>query len=349
MFIDQVEILVKAGGGGNGCTSFRREKHVPRGGPNGGDGGKGGSVFLYSDSAVATLLDFANRAQWNACRGGDGMGKNMSGKNGDDLIIHVPLGTVVYDLDRKLVIKDMDLPAQTICVAHGGRGGKGNKRFATAVNQTPYIAEDGKPGGHRHLKLELKLIADIGLVGLPNAGKSTLLSRISAARPKIAPYPFTTLQPNLGIVELTDYRRFVAADIPGLIEGSHKGEGLGHDFLRHIERTRIIVHLVDVAATDGSDAIQNYHTIRQELAKYSPVLAEKTEIVVVSKMDLDADGKKLDEFQKNLGREVTAISSVTGRGLKELTELLWREIQKTQTQPPKTDSPPMTNPPHLSD
>ena len=327
MFIDEAEIFVKAGDGGNGCVSFRREKHVPRGGPDGGDGGDGGSVYIHSDESINTLLDFAGRHHWNAHRGGDGLSRSMFGKKGDDLIIDVPPGTIIYDIDKDIALKDLNGPDLTVCVAHGGRGGRGNSRFATATNQTPSTAEDGKPAQARRLKLELKLIADVGLVGLPNAGKSTLLSRISAARPKIASYPFTTLQPNLGIVELTDYRRLVIADIPGLIEGSHQGQGLGHDFLRHIERTRIIVHLVDIAAIDGSDPVENYHAIRDELTQHSPELARKPEIVVASKLDLDSDGDKFQLFNQQLGRQALAISSVTGAGLRELTELLWRELQ----------------------
>jgi len=328
MFIDQVELFVKAGDGGNGCVSFRREKYIPKGGPDGGDGGDGGSVYFQALDSVDTLLDFKGCKEWLAQRGRDGMGKNMFGKKGDDLIIPVPTGTTIYDRDHDIEIKDLSTADQMICVARGGRGGKGNKNFATSSNQTPRFAENGKPGQQRNLRLELKLIADIGLVGLPNAGKSTLLSRISAARPKIASYPFTTLQPQLGIVELSDFRRFVVADIPGLIEGSHSGLGLGHDFLRHIERTRIIVHLVDVAAIDGSDPLENYHTIRSELAQYSELLAHKPEIVVVSKMDLDPEEDKINEFQKKLGREVLAISSVTGSRLNILNEKLWREVQK---------------------
>ena len=330
MFIDEAEIFVKAGDGGNGCVSFRHEKHVPRGGPDGGDGGDGGSVYIHSDESINTLLDFAGRHHWNAQRGGDGMGRSMFGKKGDDLIIATPPGTIIYDLDKHITLKDLNSPGLTVCVAHGGRGGRGNRRFATATNQTPRTAEDGKPGQARRLRLELKLIADVGLVGLPNAGKSTLLSRISAARPKIAPYPFTTLQPYLGIVELTDYRRIVIADIPGLIEGSHQGQGLGHEFLRHIERTRIIVHLVDIAVIDGSDPVENYHAIRDELTKYSPELARKPEIVVASKLDLDPDGDKFQLFNQQLGRQAPAISSVTGAGLRELMELLWRELQNRE-------------------
>ncbi len=310
--------------------SFRREKYIPKGGPDGGCGGTGGSVYIRAEEGIDTLLDFSGRHHWKAERGKDGTGKKMDGRGGEDLYIKVPSGTIVIDTDKDVVLKDMNETGQTICVARGGRGGRGNASFATPTNQTPRFAEDGKPGQHRNLRLELKLIADVGLVGLPNAGKSTLLSRISAARPKVASYPFTTLQPNLGIVELSGFRRFVVADIPGLIEGSHKGEGLGHDFLRHIERTRLIVHLVDIAAIDGSDPVANYHSIRKELAQHSELLAEKPEIIIASKMDLDPDRKKLDAFQEGMKRDVLAISAVTGEQIKYLSEILWQEVQKVR-------------------
>ncbi|MBN1846788.1 MAG: GTPase ObgE [Sedimentisphaerales bacterium] len=331
MFIDQAEIFVKAGDGGHGCVSFRREKYIPKGGPNGGDGGRGGSVFFVAKNGIDTLLDFAGRHHWTAERGRDGSGKDMTGKSGDDLVVNVPTGTIIYDLDKEIVIKDLCRPDEPVCIARGGRGGYGNAHFASPTNQTPRQAEPGKPGQQRHLRLELKLIADVGLVGLPNAGKSTLLSRISAARPKVAAYPFTTLQPNLGIVELSDLRRFVVADIPGLIEGSHQGQGLGHDFLRHIERTRIIVHLVDIASFVGEPAA-NYHTIRRELAQYSQPLADKPEIIVASKMDLDPGGEKLKAFRGALDREVLAVSAVTGHQLSALTELLWQQVQRARNE-----------------
>ncbi|MBI9017651.1 MAG: GTPase ObgE [Phycisphaerae bacterium] len=327
MFIDQAEIHVKAGDGGNGCVSFRREAHVPRGGPDGGDGGDGGSIYLLAEEAVDTLLDFTGRPHWKAQRGFDGTSRDMHGKNGEDLIIVVPVGTIVIDTDHDLIIKDLNEPGMKICVAKGGKGGKGNQHFSTPTNQVPKSFEEGKEGRSRNLKLELKLIADIGLVGLPNAGKSTLLSRISAAKPKIASYPFTTLKPSLGIVELSGYRRVVVADIPGLIEGAAEGHGLGHDFLRHIERTRIIIHLVDIANPDGSDAVENYHSIRRELKRYSPDLASKPEILIVSKMDLDPDQVLLKDFQQRLGNKVYHISSITGQGIDAIKEVLWQEVQ----------------------
>ena len=352
MFIDEAEIYVLAGDGGHGSVSFRREKFIPRGGPDGGDGGRGGSVYLVATDKVDTLLDFAGRHHWRAGRGGNGSGANRTGKNGEDLEVQVPAGTIVYDIDRDVCLKDLTTPGQRIRVARGGRGGHGNARFATATEQAPRFAEDGKAGEERRLKLELKLIADVGLVGLPNAGKSTLLSRCSAARPKVAPYPFTTLSPNLGIVELAGFRRFVMADIPGLIEGSHLGHGLGHDFLKHIERTRILVHLVDISGFgDGADPIDNYRTIRHELEKYSPLLASKREIVVASKTDLDSEGAKVRSLEKALGRKLPAISAVTGAGVGELLELLWREVESArQEETPTIHRPtptPRPTPPHL--
>lgn len=324
MFIDQAEIIVKAGDGGNGCVSFRREKYIPKGGPDGGDGGHGGSVYLTATPGVDTLLDFAGKHHWNAPRGEDGAGKNRYGKSGEDIALQVPPGTIISDVDHGLILKDLTAPNQTVCVARGGRGGRGNARFASATNQTPRQGELGKEGENRNLKLELKLIADIGLVGLPNAGKSTLISRISAARPKIADYPFTTMKPNLGIAELSDYRRFIIADIPGLIEGSHQGHGLGIDFLKHIERTRIIAHLVDIATLDGSDAYENYRVIRNELELYSQRLAEKPEIVIATKMDLDPDHEKLRALQAKLERDVIGISSVSGYNVDSTKERLWQ-------------------------
>ena len=332
MFIDRAEIFVKAGGGGKGCVSFRRERFIPKGGPDGGDGGNGGSVFIIADDQLDTLLDFTARRHWNAESGQAGMGKKKFGKSGQDLTIHVPTGTIIQDIDLDLTIKDLNQADQTICVARGGRGGKGNSQFATSTNQSPRFAEPGKPGQSRHLRLELKLIADIGLIGLPNAGKSTLISRISAARPKVADYPFTTTKPHLGIVELSDFRRFVVADIPGLIDGSHKGMGLGHDFLRHIERTRILAHLVDISGLDGSDPAGNYHLIRRELEQYSSLLAEKPEIIIATKTDLDPTHDKLKAFRKAIDREVIGISSVTGFQINKLSEHLWRQTHQIKEQ-----------------
>jgi len=330
MFIDEARIYVKAGDGGNGCVSFRREKFVPKGGPDGGDGGKGGDVYFEAAADRDTLLDFAGKHHWRAENGKHGGGNNMFGSDGQDLVIPVPPGTLIYDEDLGLLLKDLNETGMKVRVCRGGRGGKGNRAFATSTNQAPREYEPGKPGQERNLRLELKLIADVGLVGMPNAGKSTLLSRCSAARPKIAPYPFTTLEPVLGIVELSGFRRFVMADIPGLIEGASQGAGLGHDFLRHIERTVILVHILDIMPTDGSDPVDNYRAIREELTQYSKTLAQKSEVVVVNKMDLDPDGARLADLRDRLMREVVPISAATGQGIKELTELLWQKITQVK-------------------
>jgi GTP-binding protein len=330
MFVDEAKIWIKAGDGGHGCVSFRREKFVPKGGPDGGDGGRGGSVYFEAVDNLDTLLDFAGKHHWQAQNGRPGSGSNKHGADGEDLIIKVPPGTLIYDTDLNLLLKDLKEVGMKVRVCRGGRGGKGNKAFATATNQTPRYAERAKEGQERNLRLELKLIADVGLVGKPNAGKSTLISRCSAARPKIADYPFTTLEPVLGIVELSDFRRFVMADIPGLIEGAHKGAGLGFEFLRHIERTRIIVHLLDIMPMDGSDPVENYRGIRSELEQYSRALAEKAEVVVANKIDLAPDGEIVNQIAKKLNRKIHAISAVTGAGIKELRELLWEQVKESR-------------------
>ncbi len=327
MFIDKAKIWVKAGDGGNGCMSFRREKFIPKGGPDGGNGGKGGSVYFQAVENLDTLMDFAGKHHWRARNGQPGSGNNKHGANGQDLIIKVPPGTLIYDAELELPLKDLNEIGMKVCICHGGRGGKGNKAFATSTNQTPRYAEPGKKGQERNLRLELKLIADVGIVGLPNAGKSTLIARCSAARPKIADYPFTTLEPVLGIVELSDYRRFVMADIPGLIEGSHKGAGLGIEFLKHIERTRIIVHILDIMPTVGSDPVGNYRAIRSELEQYSKKLAQKEEVIVANKIDLDPDGKIVEDLKKKLKKTVYPISAITGKRVKELTEILWQKVK----------------------
>jgi GTP-binding protein len=328
MFIDRAQIWIKAGDGGHGCVSFRREKFIPKGGPDGGDGGKGGDVYFQAVENLDTLLDFAGKHHWQARNGQPGSGNNKYGADGEDLIIKVPPGTLIYDSDLNLLLKDMNEVGLNVCVCRGGKGGKGNKAFATSTNQTPRYAEPGKKGQERNIQLELKLIADVGLVGKPNAGKSTLISRCSAARPKIADYPFTTIEPVLGIVELSDFRRFVMADIPGLIEGASKGAGLGHDFLKHIERTTILVHILDIMPMDGSDPAENYTAIRNELEQYSKTLAQKQEIIVANKIDLDPNGEAINNLGKKLQQEIHPISAVTGSGVKELTELLWQRIKK---------------------
>jgi GTP-binding protein len=328
MFIDEAQIWVKAGNGGDGCVSFRREKYIPKGGPDGGDGGRGGHIYFQAVENLDTLLDFAGKHHWRAENGRPGSGNNKHGADGQDLIIRVPPGTLIYDRELNLLLKDLNEVELKVCVCRGGRGGKGNKAFATATNQAPRYAEPGKMGQERNIKLELKLIADVGLIGMPNAGKSTLISRCSAARPKIADYPFTTTEPVLGIVELSDFRRFVMADIPGLIEGAHKGAGLGHEFLRHIERTTILVHILDIMPADASDPAENYNTIRKELAQHSETLAQKQEVIVANKIDLDPHHKIVKELRKKLPQAIHAISAVTGSGIKELTELLWQKLKE---------------------
>lgn len=327
MFIDEVELITYAGRGGDGCVSFRREKFVPHGGPNGGDGGNGGSVYLIAEDQYNTLQHLAGHHHWKAKAGRPGEGKSCRGRSGEDLYIRVPPGTLVRDADTGLLLKDLAEVGSKVCVAQGGKGGRGNESFKNSINQAPRKYEPGEPGAVRRLRLELKLIADVGLVGKPNAGKSTLLSRLSAARPKIASYPFTTRYPVLGIVELTRYRRFVMADIPGLIEGAHEGAGLGDEFLRHIERTRLLVHIVDTCPADG-DPVRDYQAIREELQRYSPTLAQKPEILVASKIDLTGGQESAKRLADETDKEVIEISGVTGAGLKELGEAIWRALQE---------------------
>jgi len=330
MFIDEADIVVTAGNGGNGCMAFRREKYVPKGGPAGGDGGDGGSVYIRADDSYNTLQHLAGHHHWSAQNGAPGEGKNKHGRNGRDVTVLVPPGTIVRDAEKEITLKDLAETGDRVCVVQGGKGGRGNSRFKSATNQAPRQWEPGEGGQHRKLHLELKLIADAGLVGLPNAGKSTLTAHVSAARPKIADYPFTTRHPCLGIVELSNFRRFVLADIPGIIEGAHEGAGLGDEFLRHIERTRVLVHIVDICPVTG-DPADNYHTIRKELEQYSPALAGKPEIITANKMDLTDSEEHLAEFVAKLGREVSPISAVTGKGLEALGELIWRRIQEVAT------------------
>ncbi|MBS1810801.1 MAG: GTPase ObgE [Acidobacteria bacterium] len=328
MLIDRAKIYVKGGDGGNGILAFRREKFVPRGGPSGGDGGNGGSVIIEATESLNTLLHLRYRPENKAGRGKHGEGSNRHGQNGEDMVIPVPVGTVVMDELTEEVLHDFTHPGEQFVVARGGRGGRGNAQFATPTNRAPRHHEDGKPGEERYLLIELKLIADVGLVGLPNAGKSTLISRISAARPKIADYPFTTLEPHLGVVDLGDYKTCVVADIPGLIEGAHEGAGLGDRFLRHIERTKFLVHVVDLSSLT-KDPIEAYRTIRHELAAYSPVVAEKPEIVVANKIDALDDPERLKEFQafcQNKGLEFYAISAAAGTGVRELIYALRRKL-----------------------
>jgi GTP-binding protein len=341
VFVDRVEIFVKAGDGGRGMSSFRREKYVPKGGPDGGDGGDGGSVIIRAAANADNLAPLVHQKHWKAPSGGAGGSSLCHGKKAKDLVIEVPPGTIVRDRDRGHVLKDLTEIGQQVTVAHGGRGGRGNKYFATSTNRAPREYEPGGEGEERWINLELKVIADVGLVGLPNAGKSTLLSRLSRARPEIADYPFTTKYPNLGIVSVGGDRSFVMADLPGLIEGAHSGVGLGHEFLRHVERTRVLVHLVEPFPTDGGDPVQNYRTIRRELELYSPALARKPEFVAVSKSELTDSNEIRDRLAEELGIEVDAISAVTGQGLAGLmTKVAARldELRRESVEPPAPTS-----------
>lgn len=323
-FVDRAELFVKGGDGGSGCRSFRREKFVPKGGPDGGDGGHGGSVIVRAVEGTNSLADLSFKRHWRAESGKAGQGKKKTGADGEDVIIPVPPGTIIRDREHGFVIKDLTEPNAEVTVARGGKGGKGNVHFVSATHQAPREFEPGQPGEERWVVLELKVIADVGLIGLPNAGKSTLLSRISRAHPEIADYPFTTKYPNLGICELEDDRYCVVADIPGLIEGAHAGVGLGHEFLRHVERTRLLVHLVESLPLDGGTPLGNYRTVRNELELYSKKLAAKPELVVVTKRELTDVEPIVAELTEKIAAPVLAISAVTGEGLRELR----REIAK---------------------
>lgn len=317
MFVDEASITVRGGDGGNGCTSFRREKFVPRGGPDGGDGGDGGSVILVASGDVSTLLEFRYRRLLRAERGHHGQGSNKTGRSGDDLLVKVPVGTLVLDDEGLLQLADLVAEGQRLVAARGGRGGRGNARFSSSTNRAPTRSDPGQVGEERVLRLELKLLADVGLLGFPNAGKSTLISRISAARPKIADYPFTTLAPCLGVVDRGDFRSFVVADIPGLIEGAHRGAGLGHRFLRHVERCRLLLHLVDT--TDlARDPVQGIEALNAELSGYEPALAARPQMIVLTKMDAVQDDRRVETVRRHAAersRTCHLISSVTGEGL----------------------------------
>jgi GTP-binding protein len=328
-FIDEATIHVKAGDGGNGCVAFRREAHVPRGGPSGGDGGGGGSVVLVADPQLTTLLDYKYRRHYKAKRGEDGRNKDQYGKAGEELVLRVPVGTVVHDADSGDKLIDLDEPGARFVAARGGTGGQGNIHFATAWNRAPRLATSGTAGEERALRLELKLLADVGLLGFPNVGKSTFIARVSRARPKIADYPFTTLVPNLGVVDLGDERQMVIADIPGLIEGAAEGAGLGHRFLRHVERTRVLLHILDASALAGPDRepLADFDTLNRELALYAPDLAERPQVVALNKADVTEVRDRADELSRAFaerGVRLFTLSAVTGEGVRDVLEELWR-------------------------
>ncbi|HSK08268.1 MAG TPA: GTPase ObgE [Vicinamibacterales bacterium] len=333
MFVDEVEIRVAAGDGGRGAVAFRREKFVPRGGPSGGDGGHGGSVYLVASPHLNTLVNFRFHPEFHARRGAHGEGSNRTGRDGPELEIQVPIGTVAHRLPLEggtpELVADLDHEGARVLVARGGRGGRGNARFATSTNRAPRRAEPGEPGEAWRLQLQLKLLADAGLVGYPNAGKSTLISRISAARPKIADYPFTTLTPNLGVVRLSDDRSFVVADVPGLIEGAHRGAGLGHQFLRHVERTKVLVHVVDVSSASGRNPADDLAVIRRELDLFHAPLLDRPQVVAATKIDVLDDPARLESLQAAaaaLDLPVVPVSGVTGQGIQKLLEALWQRV-----------------------
>jgi len=330
-FVDEARIHVKAGNGGNGCLSFRRERYVPKGGPDGGDGGKGGDVILRADAQLATLLDFSYPQQFRAGRGVHGKGKDKAGRSGDDLIIRVPVGTLVRDDQTGELLEDFLLDGQEFVAAKGGRGGRGNARFATPTMRAPRRADKGEPGEERRLRLELKLLADVGLLGYPNVGKSTFLSKISSARPKIADYPFTTLAPNLGVVLRKERRPFVVADIPGLIQGASQGAGLGLTFLRHVERTKLLVHLLDASEGPSRDPATDFRALNDELKAYDPLLPEKPQLLALNKMDLPSVRERAADIQmqfEKMGYRLYLISGLTGEGIDELIEAVSEALEK---------------------
>ena len=332
-FVDQATVWVKSGKGGPGCVSFRREKYIPRGGPDGGDGGCGGSVIFRGSYQKDTLFKFHLNQHFKAENGRPGMGKNRHGRNGADLILELPLGTQVFDVEQDLLLADLSKPGQEYVAAQGGRGGRGNARFATSTNRAPRFAQPGEPGEELRLRLELKLLADVGLVGMPNAGKSTLISRLSAARPKIADYPFTTLTPNLGVVAVDDEHSFVMADIPGLIEGAGQGAGLGHRFLKHIQRCRILLHVLDAGKLLEDQNLDSYYKIMDELACFDPTLLDKRQVVLVNKMDLTDAEQVLSMVRENLpDMDVLAVSAVAGRGLNELKWALFEKLPQEEVE-----------------
>jgi len=339
MFVDEVDIHVAAGDGGRGCLAFRREKRVPRGGPSGGDGGHGGSVYIVASPHTNTLINYRFHPEFTAERGEHGQGSNKTGHTGADLELAVPIGTLVFEKDGHdpgaplKLLADLATDGQRVLVAKGGRGGLGNAHFASSTNRAPRKVQPGEPGEEKLLRLEMRLLADVGLVGFPNAGKSTLIARISAARPKIADYPFTTLTPNLGVVGLSDDRSFVVADVPGLIEGAHRGLGLGHQFLRHLQRTKLLVHLVDVSGASGRNPVDDLDTVRRELELYRPELAGKPQLVAANKIDALEDEERVKELAKRakaLKLPFFRISGATGEGIPELLEAMWRGLDQSR-------------------
>ena len=325
-FFDEARIWIKAGDGGDGCVAFRRERNIPRGGPSGGDGGDGGSIILKADKNVRTLVDFHFRQHYNAEDGANGSGKNRFGKNGQDMSIRVPCGTVVKEIsdDAEKLLRDIVAEGEEFLVARGGKGGLGNVRFKSSTNQAPRTATRGKPGESRYIKLELKLIAEAGIIGYPNSGKSTLISKVTKAKPRIAAYPFTTLVPNLGVVDMGDSRSFIIADIPGIIEGASEGRGLGYKFLKHIERTKVLLHLIDLSLPDP---VGNYRNIMEELASYGNALRDKPEIIIGNKMDMQIPEERIRFFMESF-RGCFLISALTGEGVKALMETVWRKINE---------------------
>jgi GTPase len=345
MFIDRAKIHVQGGDGGNGVTAFRREKFVPRGGPSGGDGGRGGDVIVVADASLNTLLHLRYNPQHRATRGSHGEGSNRSGREGEDLIVRVPVGTQIFDATTGELLHDLNHDADRWLAARGGRGGFGNAHFTSSTNRAPRYHQSGSRGEERELQLELKLLADVGLVGFPNAGKSTFISTVSAARPKIADYPFTTLEPHLGVVDLGDFRTFVIADIPGLIAGAHTGAGLGDRFLRHIERTKLLLHLVDVSSASGREAVSDYETVNRELASYNQELATRPQFVVATKIDALDEPERLESLKQNAlndEKPFFAISSATGEGVRELVNAMAAKLEELSAERNRTDTVELT-------
>lgn len=329
-FIDEATIEVKSGPGGNGCVSFRREKYVPRGGPDGGDGGDGGSVYVIGNPDMSTLLDYKYRQHWKAQRGTHGMGKDRHGKRGDDLIIPVPIGTEIFDTETEGLIADITDPGEKVLIARGGRGGRGNARFVTSTHQAPRESEKGKPAKTLRIKFSLKVMADVGIIGYPNAGKSTLISKISHAKPKIADYPFTTLTPQLGMIRLGTDKSFVVADIPGIIEGAHEGIGLGTRFLKHVERTKVLIHLLDLDPNTKRDPLKDYENLNRELSSFSVKLSDKPQVVCANKTDIPGAEERFEELRSHLDIDIFPISAILGRGLKELLNEVYKTLKKAR-------------------